>query len=210
MSDHDQLNIENLAFTRENHCFFKNLNLTLRRGEILQICGENGSGKSTLLRILAGLLTPEEGKITWNQLCIFNENDIYKKIINYLGHKNALKPYLTVQENLKLAEALQSKSMMFAEIIEKCEIKHLLKRTTHQLSAGQLRRISFARILLNPKKIWLLDEPMTSLDQKAQEWLACIFTEHLQQSGIIIIATHQQLALPYPVKQIALRGIDID
>lgn len=204
MLDAQKLTISQLAFSRENQCFFKNLNAELHPGEILQIRGENGSGKSTLLRILAGLLAPEEGQIYWNQQCILKENDAYKKVIRYLGHRNALKSYLSVHENLKLAEALQSQGISLEKIMEECHIGHLQKKQVEQLSAGQLRRVSFAKILLNPGKIWILDEPLTALDQQGQAWLTALFAAHLQKNGLIIIATHQNLMLENPIKTISL------
>lgn len=90
-----------------------------------------------------------------------------------------------------------------------CNIKHLLKKEVQYLSLGQRRRISFTKILLNPGKIWILDEPMTGLDKKGQEWLNTSLEKHLNANGIIIIATHQPLLLKNTIKTIQLGDISL-
>ncbi len=233
------LNIQNLSFARLDRYFIKDLNIQLLPGEILQILGENGSGKSTLLRILAGLIEPTDGTVYWENRCIFKNDTDYKNVLRYLSDRNALKSYLTVEENLKLVIALGSTESNYLatsqlchsreggnpfgidsrlrgndrkeQVVERreCNIKHLLKKEVQYLSLGQRRRISFTKILLNPGKIWILDEPMTGLDKKGQEWLNTSLEKHLNANGIIIIATHQPLLLKNTIKTIQLGDISL-
>jgi len=191
------LKIQNLGYERDNINLFQGLTVEIHPAEILQIRGKNGSGKSTLLRILAGFIEP----LTGNRVGFEREN------IHYVGHQNGLKANLTVYENLLLINALTMNNENIEKIAEKTGIKHLLHQYTHNLSAGQCRKLCLIRLLLDPRPIWILDEPMTALDDSAQEWLMEVFKEHLQNKGIIVVATHQALSFKKSIKNIHL-GVD--
>ncbi len=207
--------IKELTFSRDDRYFFENLNFTLYPGEILQIQGANGSGKSTLLRILAGFIQPHEGSVYWENRCIFKEDDSYKRVMRYLSDRNALKSYLTVKENLELSSTLTAdpfsqrrESICIDSRLSEhgfdAGIQLLLQKQVQYLSLGQLRRVSLTRILLNPGKIWLLDEPMSALDKKGQDWLSASIEKHLNKEGMVVIATHQPLILKNSIKNLQL------
>lgn len=192
------LKVQNLAFARNDIYLFQDLNVELSSSELLQIRGRNGSGKSTLLRILAGFIEPLAGKI----------EGFIRENIHYVGHQNGLKPNLTVYENLKLTNTLLMNNADIEKIAEKTRIKPLLHTYARDLSAGLCRRVSLSRLLLTPRPVWILDEPMTALDLSSQEFLMELFTEHLQNQGMIVMATHHHLSLKNPLKVIHLGECD--
>jgi heme exporter protein A len=204
MSIHNhQLCLLDLIFKRGQHVFFSKLSHTISSGEIIQIRGHNGSGKSTLLRILAGFIEPHEGRVTWNGVCISQNRDDYLENMSYIGHLNGIKPNLTVYENLSLICTLAGyKSKKLNIIIKKVGLEADMQ--ARFLSAGQLRRLCLARLLITSSVIWLLDEPQTALDDEGQTLLNTLLIEHLANQGIAVIATHQALTLNYPIKTIFL------
>ena len=161
---------------------FAGVSFDLKAGEALRITGPNGNGKTTLLRCLAGLVRPDAGDIT-----ISNENSIH-----YLGHLNAMKPQLTVAENLKFWSAFDGGETI--EIaLETMNLVRLTDLPFSVLSSGQKRRVALARLLLSPRTVWLLDEPTVGLDIASVALVEVLLTSHLAQGGIIIAATHTPL-----------------
>src|SRR5579871_4361488 len=116
------LSIQNLCFERCGQDLFHHMNYDIHRGECLQITGINGSGKTTLLRILAGFIEPTQGDILWNQHSIFKIRGEYQPHIQYIGHKNGVKPYLTVLENIRLYCTLKG------EPLSETYIQHAVER----------------------------------------------------------------------------------
>ncbi len=196
--------IHNLTFER-NQTLFAKLNETVNPGDIIQIRGANGSGKTTLLRILACLIEPHQGKITWNDLCIAKHRETYLENVIYIGHLNGTKPNLTVYENLSLNGILTGCTpQKLNNVIEKAGLEKVSHKRAHCLSAGQLRRLCLARLMLTPRPLWLLDEPHTALDSDGQLLLNLLLKEHVAQQGIAMIATHQVLTLNHSMKTIML------
>ncbi|MCE3237427.1 MAG: cytochrome c biosis protein CcmA [Gammaproteobacteria bacterium] len=198
-----QLSIHEVAFERNQEQLFQPIHATLEAGELLQIQGVNGSGKSTLLRMIAGFIEPHAGRIEWQGQSIFQQLSQYQSQLHYLGHQNGIKPMLTVDENLHLQCALWGNILhkrKRASVIEAIGLLSAINTLAHQLSAGQLRRLGFAKLLLNPAKIWILDEPMTALDTEGQGFFNAILKRHLENNGIAIIATHSDLMLKSQVR----------
>lgn len=171
----------------------KKINFQLNAGDILQIQGTNGCGKTTLLRILAGFIEPTFGKLYWKDECIFSQRSWYQEQLLYLGHQNGLKTSLTVIENIKLMSAMQQTSCqmeMIQQVLSQIGLMHLGHKQVKYLSAGQKRRLSYARLLLLSKGLWILDEPTTSVDSEGQRIFVSLLKKHVQKGGIAIIATH--------------------
>jgi len=201
---------DEISLERNNQFLFQKISCSLTNGDILQISGANGSGKSTLLRILAGLLEPESGSILWQKKCIYQNTKTYKRELHYLGHQNGIKTSLTVRENLKHYCALNYAAYKQSDIIilaSKLKLKHALDTQASLLSAGQLRRLSLAKLLLNPHRLWLLDEPATALDAEGQTLLMDLILQHQSRGGITILATHQPLLLSVKMKNIHLGNV---
>lgn len=202
-----QLAFHGLAFERNYQPLFTGITDTLHAGEILQIRGTNGCGKSTLMRILAGYIEPQAGTILWRNTCIFQQRDEYQQYVHYIGHQNGVRPYLTVQENLYLSAAVAGEKIdpaAVSNITQRINLHHLAETQTLRLSAGQLRRLALARLLLSTKPVWILDEPMTALDADGQALLFTMLKQHSAMGGISIVATHQELLLDAQTKTLLL------
>lgn len=185
-----KLVFKNIFFERNQKIILNNMSGELQPHELLIVQGANGSGKSTLLRVLAGLIEPQSGSV------LYSNDD--KTQLHYVGHQNAIKNQLTVFENIKLYAALFSKKLTAAQIqivLQKIGLVRESKMKTEQLSAGQCRRLSLAKLLLNPLPLWVLDEPTTALDSDAQIFLEELLNDHLAQGGMAIVATHHSLTV---------------
>jgi len=201
------LEIDNVSFERNNEIVFHEIQSTLHAGEILQIQGANGSGKSTLLRVVAGFIEPQEGTVFWNRRCIFQQREAFNPHFHYIGHQNGHKLALTVQENLQLAAALNKHRLdvpAIREILKKMNLSQVAHLMALKLSAGQSRRLALAKLLLQERTLWILDEPNTALDKEGQELLGFLLQEHLRQGGMAIIATHQPLFISCEIKNLRL------
>ncbi len=192
------LAIDQLTFERNDTLLFSEISFALKSGEALEIRGENGCGKSTLLRIIAGYIRPEIGSITWQHKNIYHHPDEYAMQISWLGHANGIKSQLTVLENLKLSSALSEIKIeddILKIILRKMKLENLTNTQALYLSAGQKRRLALSRLLLAPTRLWILDEPTTSLDHAGIEIFTDMLHQHLSQGGMAVIATHQDLKI---------------
>ncbi len=157
------------------------------------LTGPNGAGKSTLLRVLAGLRKPDSGQLLWHGESVFADRAAHASQVAYLGHQDALKPGLTVTENLALFARAGQGDMQKA--LEAMDLLPLANLPARLLSAGQKRRTALARVLLANAPLWLLDEPSLGLDTNAITLLGQALTAHRQQGGLVIATTHVPLPL---------------
>jgi len=197
--------LQSLGHQHQEQLLFSGVSYELKDGDLLLITGNNGSGKSTLLQILTGLKEATSGKVTFNQQNIFN-HPLYQTHIHYIGHQTGLKSGLTVLENIKLSLLLHHvSSFAFHHIIRTLQLDALLNKTIRQLSAGQQRRVALAKLFLIKKPIWLLDEPLTALDQTTQQFLQLEINAHCKARGIAIVSSHQTLLhINQPIHQLSL------
>lgn len=162
-------------------------------GEALAITGINGAGKSSLLRMIAALLPVAGGAIS------IEDGDTELSLAeqaHYLGHKDALKPSLTVIENLEFwRDFLGGATADSQSSLDAVGLSHALHLPAAVLSAGQRRRLSIARLLTVRRPIWLLDEPLSALDASGQKIVASLTTDHLNGGGIVVAATHGPLGI---------------
>jgi heme exporter protein A len=183
-----------LACFRGGREVFSGLGFELAAGEALAVTGRNGAGKSSLLRIIAGLLHPVAGTVT---LTGAERDDLtLAEQAHYLGHRDALKPALTVAENLGFwADMLGGGGEDLATSLRVCGLDHATALPAGYLSAGQRRRLSMARLTAVKRPIWLLDEPTSALDADGQALMARLMTQHLAAGGLIMAATHGPLGI---------------
>jgi heme exporter protein A len=188
-----QLSADNLACVRGGRTVFTGLNFTVAGGEALVVTGRNGAGKSSLLRMIAGLVHVAGGRLT---LTGGADEASLAEQAHYLGHQDALKPALSVRENLSFwATFLGDRSDAGEPALEAVGLGPLADLPAAYLSAGQRRRLSIARLLAAKRPIWLLDEPTSALDAPSQSKLAALMKEHLAGNGIIVAATHGPIGL---------------
>jgi heme exporter protein A len=172
---------------------FSSLDFEAKAGETLAVIGPNGSGKTSLLRLIAGVLAPAGGSIALEG---GDEELTLPEQTHYLGHRDALKPALSVSENLRFwRDFLGVATSSLAESLATVELDHAARLPAAYLSAGQRRRLSIARLLTVQRPVWLLDEPTNALDTAGQKLFATVMSEHLARGGLIVAATHTPLGV---------------
>ena len=172
---------------------FSGLDFEASSGEALAVVGPNGAGKTSLLRLIAGVLAPAGGSIVLeggeDELTLAEQS-------HYLGHRDALKPALSVSENLRFwRDFLGGMTSDPAENLAIVELDHAARLPAAYLSAGQRRRLSIARLLTVRRPVWLLDEPTNALDTAGQKLFSTLMGGHLARGGLIIAATHMPLGI---------------
>jgi len=192
------LSANDLECVRGTRRLFAGVSFSLAQGECLLVQGPNGSGKTSLLRILCGLARPEKGEVRWNGAPIADLGEEYREALAWCGHANALKDDLTPSENLLAAAALGGQPAGREQALSALEalgVGHLDALPVRSLSQGQKRRVALARLPLADHRLWILDEPLTSLDAGAAETLAGLVDAHLERGGIAVLTSHQPIEL---------------
>lgn len=179
------IKISQLAAQRDAREIFKNLSISLNPGTCLIIRGANGSGKTTLLKTLAGLLPPSEGSFSIEGDC------------SYLGHQSGLKWNMTLKEHLDFWGELYNAHTLIPAAIAFLRLQDELNTPCGQLSAGWQRRTALARLILAQSDIWLLDEPLHSLDDTSVEIILSLIATRCDQGGIVAMSYHGHLNIPF-------------
>jgi len=183
-----------LACTRGGRQVFSAVGFALGKGEALLVSGPNGAGKSSLLRLVAGLVRPTGGRLVLEggeaELSIGEQ-------AHYLGHQDALKPSLSVRENLAFWTHFLGggRDAAIEPALAGTGLDAIARLPAAYLSAGQRRRLSIARLIALPRPIWLLDEPTSALDAAGQTALAALMSQHLAGGGLILAAAHGPIGL---------------
>lgn len=171
-----------LSIGRGDRSLLSGLNLSVSAGDVLHLRGRNGVGKSSLIEVLAGLRPPIAGQLQRRQP------------MHWIGHRNALQGDLSVGENLRGWCALNRiDSTNLAAALDRMGLARLKLRPARTLSAGQKRRAALARLLIAPRPLWLLDEPLSGLDAEGVQVLGALMNEHLAGGGGIVVTSHQSL-----------------
>jgi heme exporter protein A len=188
-----RLSAVELSCHRGGRDVFAGVSFAVSAGEALIVTGRNGAGKSSLLRIVAGLLRSAQGRLTLEggdgELSVGEQ-------CHYVGHQDAIKPSLSVAENLRFwARYFGAPSDDAAKPLAAVGLEALAALPAAYLSAGQRRRLSLARLIAAKRPIWLLDEPTSALDAAAQNRLTDMMRGHLASGGLLVAATHGPLGL---------------
>jgi heme exporter protein A len=187
------LEAASLAAFRGERLVFRDLSFRVPAGGALVLAGPNGSGKSTLLRLLAGLGRAEVGRLLWAGEDALADRTAHAARVTYVGHLDAVKPGLTVTENLHFAARLSGGAIGAALLA--FTLENLAELPARMLSAGQKRRLALARLALSATPLWLLDEPTLGLDTASVERFGAVLAAHRESGGIVIAATHLPLPL---------------
>ncbi|MCF6305484.1 MAG: heme ABC exporter ATP-binding protein CcmA [Rhodobacteraceae bacterium] len=187
------LTVSNLSCQRGGQPIIAGLSFGIKSGQAMVLRGPNGAGKSTLLRVLAGLIPPQSGEVGLNGIALA-DRDEYQEQITFAGHLDAIKPQLTVAENLQFWADLFA-SNAFEKTMQDFRLTEIADRPAHTCSAGQKRRLGLARIAVTARPMWLLDEPTVSLDTETTAQFAALIDAHCASGGMALIATHIDLGL---------------
>ena len=180
MNNNTLITANNISYKINENKLFHNLSFSVCRGEALHICGKNGSGKSTLIRIILGLTNQTNGEVinqSSNEIC-------------YLGHKNALKNYLTLEDNIVLMELDTLKNL--TQYVDILNLKKYLDVTVSNLSFGQQKKLALLRVFLNQSDLLVLDEPYVGLDNNTHLILTNFLKNELEINKSIIFTSHIQ------------------
>ena len=186
---------ENLFCIRGERPVFAGLSFEIAPGGALVLRGPNGAGKSSLLRIAATLLKPADGRLLWHGQPAADDIEAYRGALEYVGHLDAVKPVLTVAENVAFWTHLRGPGDVGAAL-ERFGVAHLADVPAGMLSAGQRKRTALARLLTSATSLWLLDEPTVSLDTDGVVALEAAIAAHRAGGGMVMLATHIDLDLP--------------
>jgi heme exporter protein A len=205
-----RLKVSNLTVSRGGDQLFSDISFELETGEALVITGRNGTGKSTLLRAMADLIPRDSGAV---EIAVSGTKlPRAAEACHYLGHRNAMKRELTVEENLDFWKRFQGDFEGGAgvapdEAAESLGLAQLLHLPYGYLSAGQQRRMAMAKLLVSWRPVWLLDEPTAALDVQSEQIFAGLMNAHRKKGGIVVAATHQPLGLE-DARQLVMKGFD--
>ena len=169
---------QNIGYKINENKLFHNISFDIKHGEALHIKGRNGSGKSTLIRIILGITEPVKGTI---------ENKSTKEIC-YLGHKNALKTYLTLDDNINLMQLGNCEMLKF--YLDKLELNKYRDVTVSNLSFGQQKKLALLRVFLNNSDLIILDEPLVGLDDGAHKVLTSFLNDELNNNKSLVFTSH--------------------
>lgn len=189
------LGVQGLSCSRKNTILFRGLEFTLTAGQLLQVEGENGSGKTTLLRALCGFIEPDQGEILWRGVNIDTIREEYLGELHYVAHSNGIKHSLSCLENLMIARAFASRSgdEDLKLILAEYGLGGYEEVAAQYLSSGQRRRLALARLAVCKARLWIVDEPFTSLDEKGKALVRDAFHAHIEAGGIIVMTSHDDI-----------------
>jgi len=189
--------VENLTCERAGRRVFRNLSFAVASGQVMTLEGPNGAGKSSALRILAGLLPQATGEVRLQMSAGYavTDSDERARLTGWMGHTDGVKAQLTVEENALFFADIYGSRINVAGVLDHVGLKRLAGIPAQYLSAGQRRRLGLARLILSDRPLWLLDEPLSSLDAAGRRVAAELIGDHCDDGGIAIVATHETLGL---------------
>lgn len=193
------LELRGIRCERGGRTLFDGVHCQLPPGHVLRVRGANGAGKTSLLRMVCGLLPAADGQILWHGEPIRDLAEQFGRAQVYIGHAAALKDDLSALENLQAAcllGGLRVSPLQAAEALTAAGLPGRQRTPTRQLSQGQRRRVALARLVVaRQTPLWVLDEPFNTLDTAATAWLCRLLQAHLERDGVVVLTSHQDLAL---------------
>ncbi|HEY3699308.1 MAG TPA: cytochrome c biogenesis heme-transporting ATPase CcmA [Spongiibacteraceae bacterium] len=201
------LELRKVSCERDDALLFAPVSFTLAGGDIVQLEGANGVGKTSLLRAIGGLSSRLCGELFWRGAPLSRQRAEFAAATVYLGHAIGLKVALSARENLQWWAALRGidARAAIAPALDRVGLIGYEDSPCYQLSAGQQRRVSLARLFLSAAILWILDEPFTAIDRNGVAELESWLAAHADAGGAVLLTTHQQLSLPHALRRVALQ-----
>ena len=183
----------NLSFSRNKLIIFQDINFSLNKGQIIQIKGRNGSGKTTFLKTILNILEPASGEVFWEGKNIKkNIFDFYNETTLIMDENSSTKS-LTVYDNINFWKGLTSSKINNDEILlllETFNIEQHINTHVMNLSSGEIKKLELLRLIIEQKKLWILDEPYNHLDDVSIDILNQTFIDHVKRDGIVLFTSH--------------------
>ncbi len=211
------LKLNNISVWRGEVLLINDLSFSLDAGGVVQVLGPNGCGKTTLLRIACGIGLSDDGNVLWRDQDTLRFREQFHQELLYIGHKPGINAALTPLENLLIhtklndsmgqADVETDTSQAIIAVLDELGIAEKATITCNKLSAGQQRRVALARLKLQKATLWVLDEPLTSLDKAGHQWVSNAMDTHLASGGAMVFTTHTPLALSTATVQLLDLGL---
>ena len=186
--------VKDLSIKRSNKTIFEGINLSLGSGNVMVLKGKNGSGKTTLLRTILNLIEPSSGLIYWKSKPIKkNLYDFYSHV-TYIADKTSSLSKLTVKDNINIWRKIflsKINEKQIENILKTLKLNTFLNHKVSSLSFGETKKLEFLRLIIEDKKIWILDEPLSNLDEESIDVIRQTFEDHSSKAGSIIFSSHQ-------------------
>ncbi|MDC3075524.1 heme ABC exporter ATP-binding protein CcmA [Pelagibacteraceae bacterium] len=187
--------VKDLSIERSNKKIFENVNLSLGSGKIILLKGKNGSGKTTLLKALLNLIEPSSGAIYWKGKLLKKNLYNFFNHVTYIADRTSSLSKLSVQENIKIWKKIflsNINNSQVENILKTLKLDIYLDQKVNSLSFGERKKLEFLRLVIENKKIWILDEPLSNLDNESIDVIAQTIEDHRSKDGSIIFSSHQE------------------
>ena len=198
--------VKDLSIERLDKKIFENINLSLTPGNITILKGKNGSGKTTLLKAILNLLEPSFGSIYWKgKLLKKNLYDFYNHV-TYIADTTSSLRKLTIKDNVNIWKKFFISNINDDQIetaLKTLKLDNYLNKKVGTLSFGETKKLEFLRLIIENKKVWILDEPLSNLDEDSIELMKQTFEDHCSKEGSIIFSSHQNPGI-YVTEEIQL------
>ena len=188
------LELNNLTILRGNGIVFSNLNTSFKSSCLTLVKGKNGSGKTTLLKAILNLIEPSFGSIYWKgKLLKKNLYDFYNHVTYIADTTSSLKK-LTIKDNINIWKKFFISNINDSQIeiaLKTLKLDNYLDKKVGTLSFGETKKLEFLRLIIENKNVWVLDEPLSNLDDDSIELMKQTFEDHCEKQGSIIFSSHQ-------------------
>ena len=187
--------VKDLSIERSNKKIFENVNISLGSGRIILLKGKNGSGKTTLLKALLNLIEPSSGAIYWKGKLLKKNLYNFFNHVTYIADRTSSLSKLSVQTNIKIWKKIFLSNISNSQvenILKTLKLDIYLDQKVNSLSFGETKKLEFLRLIIENKKIWILDEPLSNLDNESIDVIAQTFEDHRSKEGSIIFSSHQE------------------
>ncbi len=186
--------VKDLSVERLDKRIFENINLSLASSDITILKGNNGSGKTTLLKTILNIIEPSVGSIYWKgKLLKKNLYDFYSNV-TYIADRTSSLTRLTVKDNINIWKKIFLSNINDSQIetaLKTLRLENYLNQKVGRLSLGETKKLELLRLIIENKKLWILDEPLSNLDEHSIELIKQTFEDHCSKDGSIIFSSHQ-------------------